>query len=310
MSEKKRNSNLPVILIAILAKSSKLLKIAKFFKVAKPLVLVISMSISAIAYAFMLGPWLSILFVTLLFLHEMGHVVAMKIKGFDTPTPVFIPFLGAVIFAPRFKDRYTEAFVGYGGPLLGTIASLAIFSIWSLMPKDTSTAHILIVGSYLGTYLNLFNLIPISPLDGGRITQAVGKWFIYIGLTGLAVFSMTFRQPVILYIWILVLMDLTIIPLRLRAVVISTLWVSMVLLMSLGFGDQPFWINVADCIITLVLVGLSVGRAVSNVVVESNDDRMDLPIEQRIKWLVLYFGLSLFLLTMIIVQIKFLPHQL
>ncbi len=121
MSENKAKSSLGIVLLAMLAKSAKLLKLLKLLKVAKPFVLLVSMSISAIAYAFLLGPWLSILFVALLLVHEMGHVIAMKLKGYDTPTPVFIPFLGAAIFAPKFEDRDTEAFVGYGGPLLGTM---------------------------------------------------------------------------------------------------------------------------------------------------------------------------------------------
>ena len=55
----------------------------------------------------------------------MGHVIAMWQKGMKTSAPVFIPFLGAAIFAPMTGvDRETEAYVGYGGPLLGSIGGI------------------------------------------------------------------------------------------------------------------------------------------------------------------------------------------
>src|SRR5437868_2979104 len=117
------------IISAIAAKSSKLLQLLKLLKVAKPLLMFVSLSISTVAYAFMMGPWLAILFIALLLIHEMGHVIAMRLQGLPTATPVFIPFLGAAVFAPAFKTRSEEAFVGYGGPLLGSIAALMVFCL-------------------------------------------------------------------------------------------------------------------------------------------------------------------------------------
>ena len=268
-----------------------------------------SMSVSAIAYAFWLGPWLSLVFIALLFIHEMGHVVAMKMKGLGTPTPVFIPFLGAAVFAPKFTERDTEAFVGYGGPLLGTVGSLVVFGLFFLAPKHTSLSAILLVGSYLGTYLNLFNLLPISPLDGGRVTQAAGRWFKYVGLVGLAVLSVMWRQPVILYIWILVLYDLTMIPVRLRAGLVTIIWISMATLMSLGYGSQPVWANILDCVITAAFVGLSIARAFRKADDAEPDNRPDLSTEQRVKWFLYYLGLGGILVMALLLQAQFLPHH-
>ncbi len=313
MSKTEKRKGSPLLWITLLGKSGKLLKfmkLAKLFKVAKPLVLLVSMSVSAVAYAFMLGPWLSVIFVLLLFIHEMGHVVAMKMKGFETPTPVFIPFLGAVIFAPKFKERHSEAFVGFGGPFLGTLGALAVFGIWAIFPKDTEVSHILLVGSYLGTYLNLFNMLPISPLDGGRITQAVGSWFRYIGLAGLVLFSIWFRQPVVLYIWIIVLVDLTIIPLTLRAGVTTSCWIAMATLMYLGYGDQPFWVNVLDCIITLPLVGMLCFMAFFKTEMEESENRQELSREQKMFWLGSYLVLCIVLGLMIFLQFPYLPKKL
>ncbi len=295
------------LVIGLLAKSAKLLKL---FKVAKPLVLFVSMAISVIAYSFAFGPWLALLFVLLLLIHEMGHVVAMKMKGFDTPTPVFIPFLGAAIFAPKFTDRDTEAFVGYGGPVLGTVGALVVFGLFFLAPRDTPLAHILLVGSYLGVFLNLFNLLPVSPLDGGRVTQASGTWLKYIGLFLLAVLSIVWRQPVILYIWILVLFELTVVPLRIRAVIMAVCWVSMVTLMSLGFGEQHWIVNVIDCVLTLPFVLLTVIRVFAKNLPaeEEKDTRPALAPRERIKWFALYAALAVVLIGTMIVQTPYLPR--
>jgi|CXWL01.1.fsa_nt_gi Zn-dependent protease len=296
-----------VLAIGLLAKSAKILKL---FKVAKPLVLFVSMAISAIAYTFAFGSWwLALLFVVLLLIHEMGHVVTMKMKGFDTPTPVFIPFLGAAIFAPKFTDRDTEAFVGFGGPVLGTIGALAVFGLFFLVPRDTPLSYVLLVGSYLGIFLNLFNLLPVSPLDGGRVTQASGKWFKYVGLFLLAVLSIVWRQPVILYIWILVLFELTVVPLRVRAVIMTICWLSMVTLMSLGFGEQHWIINVIDCVLTLPFVVLTVARAFfKNVPDEQEKDtRPELTPREKMRWFALYLGLSIVLIVTMVLQTPFLP---
>lgn len=307
-TKKKGGASLLLVALALAAKSAKLLKFLQLFKVAKPLVLFVSMSVSAIAYAFWLGPWLSLVFVGLLLIHEMGHVAAMRMKGYATPTAVFIPFLGAAIFAPKFAERDTEAFVGYGGPLLGTIGSVAALALALMMPADSVAAHVLMVGSYLGMYLNLFNLLPISPLDGGRITQAAGRWFKYIGLIALAGFSMVFKEPVILYIWIIVLYDLSMIPVRLRAVLVTACWLAMVTLMILGFSSQPWWVDVIDCVLTIAFVVLVVAEAFGKVEETAPDNRPDLTPSARMRWFLLYLGLAAGLAATIWFQVSLLPQ--
>jgi Zn-dependent protease len=305
MTEKKKGAS-SVRYVVLL----KITKLAKLFKVAKPFMLLLTMSISVIAYAFMLGPWLAVLFVLLLLVHEMGHVAAMKLKGLETPTPVFIPFIGAAIFAPKFKDRHTEAFVGYGGPFLGTIGTLLVFGMYLLTSRDTELSHVLLVGSFIGAFLNLFNMLPISPLDGGRITQAIGPWFKYLGFAGLVILSAAWHQPVILYIWIVVLIDLTIIPLRPRAFVITGCWITMATLMVMGYSDQPYYVDIADCILTILLVGAIISRAVENKTEkEEKDIRPNLHPVDRKKWLILYLGLSIALVVIMAIHLP-LMHQL
>jgi Zn-dependent protease len=286
-----------------------LAKFAKVFKVAKPLLMFASMSISMLAYAFWMGPWLGILFTLLLLVHEMGHVAAMKIKGFETPTPVFIPFIGAAVFAPKFGDRNDEAFVGYGGPLLGSAAAIMVFLVYLMLPADSKVATILLAASYVGVFLNLFNMIPISPLDGGRVTQAVGTWFRYIGMIVLAGVSIMLRSPVILYVWVLVVTDLTFIPVKIRAVLTTIMGVSMAILMAMGYGDQPTWINVIDCIFVSAFVGINIVRAIKPETDEPVDTRPNLTKEQRWQWSLLYLGLFATLVLTIMAQSHYLPHH-
>ena len=78
--------------MVIFAKSIKLVVIFKAMKFTKVLVTLVSMLLSAVIYGFWLGPWFGIGLVLMLFIHEMGHVIALRLKGFETSGPVFIPF--------------------------------------------------------------------------------------------------------------------------------------------------------------------------------------------------------------------------
>ena len=284
----KAKRQLPVgLVIALLTKGAKL---TKLFAIGKPVLTFGTMFVSLFAYAFWLGPWLAVLFVLLLLIHEMGHVVAMRMKGFATPTPVFIPFLGAAVFAPKFGSRADEAFIGYGGPLLGSAAALAVLGMSFLAPRDSDLAAVLLASGAAGIFLNLFNLLPVSPLDGGRVAQAVGGWVKYIGLILLAAVSVVFREPMILLIWILVLSDLRIVPARVRASLAAILTSSMATLMLLGYGEQDAWVNVIDCVLAAGFTAFMI-RAALRPQEPEKDERAALPAPQRWTWLGLYLGL-------------------
>jgi Zn-dependent protease len=215
-------------------KFSKILAVLKSIQMFKVLLSVASMLLSVIVYGLTLGFWFGVGFVAMLFIHEMGHVIALRRKHLPSSLPVFIPFVGAAIFAPDMGDRATEAYVGYGGPLLGSIAAIACFGLWAV---TGATSDLLLVISYVGVYINLFNLIPISPLDGGHITQVVGGWFKYIGAAlavGLVVYS---GQPGMIFLLILML-DSFEFPLFGRAAAASTLLCVMFGLMITGYSPE------------------------------------------------------------------------
>jgi Zn-dependent protease len=128
-----------------------------------------TMLISVLAYSFVFGWPYAVGFVLLIFIHEMGHYVAARQRGLDVGAPTFIPFVGAWIQLKDLPhDAETEAYVGMGGPLVGSIGALACFYLGRALESD-----LLLALSYSGFFLNLFNLIPVSPFDGGRITAVI-----------------------------------------------------------------------------------------------------------------------------------------
>jgi Zn-dependent protease len=110
-------------------------------------------------------------FVALIFVHEMGHAIAIRRSGLQAGWPVFIPFFGAMIaLRGRTPDADTEAEIAYAGPIAGTAASLACAGLGMLLHSRLALGL-----AYTGFFLNLFNLVPISPLDGGRVAQAFSR---------------------------------------------------------------------------------------------------------------------------------------
>jgi Zn-dependent protease len=146
---------------------------AKFGKI---LLTVGTMALSIWAYSLFYGWPFAAGFVGLILVHEMGHFVAAKQKGLNVGAPTFIPFFGAWI---DLKDKpmnvETEAYVAFAGPLIGTVGALACYFL-----ARHYDSRLLLALSYSGFFLNLFNLIPLSPFDGGRITAILSPrvWLI------------------------------------------------------------------------------------------------------------------------------------
>jgi Zn-dependent protease len=125
-------------------------------------------------------------FVLLILVHECGHLIAARRIGLKVGAPVFIPFMGAFIAlkeAPR--NAWVEAQVGIGGPLLGSCGAMVC---WVL--RDVTGDPMFSALAYSGFLLNLFNLLPIGFLDGGRVVTALSPWLWVVGAvaTGLLMF--------------------------------------------------------------------------------------------------------------------------
>lgn len=159
----------------------------------------ISMLVSIWAYALFWGWSFAAGFVALIFIHEMGHVLALRMMGVPATAPMFIPFVGAHIVMEKMpKNAYVEAVGAYGGPLLGTLGAIGCVGIG--MATGNLFWYALASSGFL---LNLFNLLPISPLDGGRIIGVISPKLWVLGLVGaIGLFYLTW-SPIIALILIL-----------------------------------------------------------------------------------------------------------
>ena len=141
-----------------------------------------TMILSIAGYAMLWGCRFGVGFVLLIFVHECGHLVAAKKCGLKVGAPIFIPFMGALIALKEApKNAWIESQVGIGGPILGTIGAAVCEGIFLLTENPLYRAL-----AYTGFFLNLFNLVPLGFLDGGRIVTALSPWIWLLGFVILA----------------------------------------------------------------------------------------------------------------------------
>ena len=158
-------------------------------KGAKFLTTSASMLVSIGAYALIWGWKFAVGFVVLLFVHEMGHYIQLRREGVRPSAMVFIPFLGAVVTAKSLGgNAVAEARVGLAGPILGSLGAAGVAAAGFALDSD-----LLLALAFTGFFLNLFNLLPVTPLDGGRAMAAMAPWMWFVGLA--AVFTLVFVWP-------------------------------------------------------------------------------------------------------------------
>jgi Zn-dependent protease len=142
----------------------------------------ITFLVSVAAYASIWGWRFGVGFTLLLFVHEFGHVIQLRREGVPATAPLFIPFLGAVVGMKELpKNAWVEAKVGLAGPVLGSLGAAVCLGAGVALDSDLLRAL-----AYTGFFLNLFNLIPLLPLDGGRAVAAVHPAFWFVGLFAVA----------------------------------------------------------------------------------------------------------------------------
>jgi Zn-dependent protease len=162
-----------------------------------------TMLVSIAAYTLIWGWQFAVGFVVLLFVHEMGHVIQLRREGVEASAPVFIPFLGAVVWAKSLGgNALAEARVGLAGPILGSIGAAACIPIYHATGNNLFLAL-----AFTGFFLNLFNLLPFGFLDGGRAAAAMSPWMWLVGVFGMVVLVLTFPNPIIILIAVLGLLE-------------------------------------------------------------------------------------------------------
>jgi Zn-dependent protease len=152
-----------------------------------------TMLISVAAYALLYGWKFAVGLVGLIAVHELGHVFALRRRGIAAGLPVFLPFLGAFVQMKEApKSVYVEAETALAGPLIGGLGALAVAAA-----ADTTGSGLLRALAFTGFLINLFNLLPALPLDGGRVAGALhpGVWL--AGLAALLVVEFYRPSPVI-----------------------------------------------------------------------------------------------------------------
>ena len=217
-----------------------------FLKIGKLGPTAISMVIAFFFYTLFFGPAFAVGFVLLILVHELGHVAFSAAEGVPMSMPVFLGPFGAVTAMRRPpRDARQEAIIALGGPLVGTAAALLLFAVAETMPRGYWQSLFLAL-AYFGCFINLFNLVPMSPLDGGRIATAVSRWMNVVGLLIMAVFFFLFGNPFALILLIIGLfttvqrfrnahrgLEPAAVPPRTR-VVIGATWVAMLVIAAGG----------------------------------------------------------------------------
>lgn len=146
-------------LLAVVVKFAKVIKIGKF-----------GLAIGSMAaYAYLFTWQFAIMVMISLFFHESGHIWAMKRCGLKTKGIYFIPFLGAAAVSEEmFKTRRDEVYVAIMGPIWGFALAVGTALIYVF----TGNALFAAAAGWMAL-VNLFNLLPINPLDGGRIMKSI-----------------------------------------------------------------------------------------------------------------------------------------
>ena len=170
-------------------------------KLGKVATTAFTMLLSIGVYALAFGWQYAVGFVALLFFHEMGHFYAARQRGLAVGAPTFIPFVGAWI---QLKEQpmnvETEAHVALAGPIAGTLAAIACF-----FAARATDEPVLLALAYSGFLLNLVNLLPISPLDGGRITAILSPRVWLLGAPMLVGLFFVWPSPMLVVIAVLAL---------------------------------------------------------------------------------------------------------
>jgi Zn-dependent protease len=173
--------------------------VAKFGVVLLKFKFLFSMFVSAAFYVWVGGWWFGIGLIVLLFVHEMGHVVEANRQGLPVSVPIFIPFMGALITMKQMPhNALREARLAIAGPLLGSAGALLLYLLAHVYDSQQLKAL-----AFLGFLINLFNLLPVIPLDGGRITAALHPALWFVGFVALLALVIYRPNPILIIILLL-----------------------------------------------------------------------------------------------------------
>lgn len=150
-------------------------------------------------YTMMFGWVYAFVIVMLLLIHEMGHYIWMKHNGLDPKLPVFVPFFGAAVQMTKLPDNQNlNAWVALAGPIAGGYTSIALYHFGNMYDLKYMMA-----AGWTGCFLNLFQLIPCKPFDGGFVAGAISKWFMLPGCLAIFCLAALWQVPLMFIIAIM-----------------------------------------------------------------------------------------------------------
>ncbi len=116
----------------------------------------------------------TVMLVGVLFFHELGHYVGMRIFGYRNVRMFFIPLFGAAVSGQKTSAKsYQEAIVTLLGPLPGLCLAVVLLGVALVPGFGREHRLVLVQASLLLGFINGFNLLPIFPLDGGRLLNQI-----------------------------------------------------------------------------------------------------------------------------------------
>lgn len=179
------------------------IKFAKAAKVGK-----VGLALGSMAtYAYLFTWQFAVAIIISIFIHESGHIFAMKKCGLKTKGIYFIPFFGAAAVSEgEFRSYEDEVYIAIMGPIWGFALAIGTVIVYVI----TNDALFAAIAGWMAM-INLFNLLPINPLDGGRIVKSIafsidsrmGFIFLIIGIVLSAI--LTFWAGLILFFILLII---------------------------------------------------------------------------------------------------------
>jgi Zn-dependent protease len=206
----------PMVLLAKLA--PKLLPIMTKFAAAMPKVFKGLLSFKAVGvvasagmYTYIMTWQMGISITAFILVHEYGHLWAMKRCGLKTNGVYLIPgFGGAAVSEEGFKSCRNEVFIALMGPLVGLLFIVPVLVVY----YPTGNPMFAAIASAMAV-INLINLFPINPLDGGRVVKgllhsfhgAIGFYFSLISFVVAVILSVNFGMSLCAYIAVIGLVE-------------------------------------------------------------------------------------------------------
>ncbi len=169
--------------------NSKWMLLPLIFKLVKSIqvIKVALLATSVGAYSVLFSIEFALALVGVLVFHEYGHLRAMKKFGIPTKGMYLIPFVGGIAVGDSPRTRWEDVYISMMGPVYGLLMTVVFYIIYLF-----TNSHFAGLVTSVSALLNLFNLIPVYPLDGGRVVKAL----VFSGRSKLAFVGLLFISSV------------------------------------------------------------------------------------------------------------------